>query len=432
MLVAFSNKFNLVEVCMKNVVIVVLMIIILLGICCREADETSNCEPKKPFPQHTNYFEGIIKPNNKTQEELDNDVRSFYDYWKGKYLKLVENERGPNDANVYRISFGKTDPSRTVSEGQGYGMVIMVFMAGYDKDAKEIYDGLFYFVKNHPSKIDRRLMAWEVPEPEGGADSAFDGDSDIAYSLLLAHLQWGSDGDINYHEEAKTIIRAIYESMIGKKSYLPLLGDWVNENGDYYNQFTPRTSDFMLVNFKAFRKATGDEVWDRVIDNIKTVVSNIQNRYSSKTGLLPDFLQGDSLLSLHPAEPDFLESKYDGAYYYNAGRVPWRFGLFGVLEGDELVREQVRKITDWFYLKTEGEPYKIKAGYYLSGEPLPGSDYFTTFFVSPLGVALMNDKTKQEFLNKVYNSVSSKHEDYYEDTITLISLIIMSGNYWTF
>ena len=48
-------------------------------------------------------------------------------------------------------------------------------------------------------------MDWKVPQT-GGDDSAFDGDADIAYGLLLAHAQWGSDGSVNYAADASTVI----------------------------------------------------------------------------------------------------------------------------------------------------------------------------------------------------------------------------------
>ncbi len=394
-------------------------------------NQNQHVEPQKPFPQHTQYQEGIIKPNNKTQDELDNSVKTFYKEWKKRYLKEVTGEKGPNGEKVYKIIMNSS--GRTVSEGQGYGMVIIALMAGYEENAKDIFDGLWYFVRNHKSKIDNRLMAWEVPEPSGGTDSAFDGDCDIAYSLLLADKQWGSSGRINYLDEAKTYIKAIYESTIGKQSYLPLLGDWVEEDGASYNQYTPRTSDFMIVNFKGFKKATNDNKWNNVINSIYNTINLVQKNYSSATGLLPDFLQGNgSMENLRPADPNFLEGPYDGDYYYNAGRDPWRIGLDVILYNNTNSKKAVKKMLDWIYKETGGNPYKILSGYHLNGEPLKGSDYFTTFFVAPFGVAAMTDSSKQEFLNKIFNSVSAKHEGYYEDTVTLISLIIMSGNYWTY
>ena len=70
-------------------------------------------------------------------------------------------------------------------------------------------------------------MAWTIPEQAGGENSAFDGDADIAYALLLADAQWGSTGIINYKAEALILITAILESTVGPQSRLPMLGDWV-------------------------------------------------------------------------------------------------------------------------------------------------------------------------------------------------------------
>ncbi|MDP3721794.1 MAG: hypothetical protein Q8R09_04970, partial [Anaerolineaceae bacterium] len=58
------------------------------------------------------------------------------------------------------------------------------------------------------------------------------------------------------------------------------------------------------------------------------------------------------------------------------------------------------------------------------------SDYFTTFFVAPLGVAAMTSPDQQEWLNSVYEAVYQTHEDYYADTVTLLCLITMTGNAW--
>jgi hypothetical protein len=72
----------------------------------------------------------------------------------------------------------------------------------------------------------------------------------------------------------------------------------------------------------------------------------------------------------------------------------------------------------------------IRAGYALDGTPLPNSDYFSTFFIAPMGVAAMNDPAQQQWLNAIYDSVRNAHEDYYEDSVTLLCLMVMSGNYW--
>lgn len=42
----------------------------------------------KPFPQHTVYTSGTIKPNHVSQTALDNAVKTKWDAWKGTYLKM--------------------------------------------------------------------------------------------------------------------------------------------------------------------------------------------------------------------------------------------------------------------------------------------------------------------------------------------------------
>ena len=391
---------------------------------CALPGAASSSQPRRPFPQHVTYTPGMIWPNLRTQERMDDDVRAFYDYWKSMYLAEV-----PGSPPRYRVL---SDSDRTVSEGQGYGMMIVAIMAGYDPDAHSIFDGLWYFAHDHPSNIDNRLMAWEVPEDAGGEDSAFDGDADIAYALLLADEQWGSDGEVNYRGEAIARINAILESTIGPQSHLPTLGDWVDPDGDTYNQYTPRSSDFMPAHFRAFWSVTGDPSWNKVITASQGVITSLQLNYALDTGLLPDFIEQVSSAdhTPRPADPDFLEGPHDGDYYYNAGRDPWRIATDALLNNDEVSITQARRIADWIVAVTGGDPYEIRSGYHLAGTPIQGSDYFTTFFVAPFGVALMTKPGEQQFLNSIYDAVYQAHEGYYEDSVTMLSLLVMTRNYW--
>jgi len=222
------------------------------------------------------------------------------------------------------------------------------------------------------------------------------------------------------------MMAGILESTIGPESHLPMLGDWVNVGEPQYNQFTPRSSDFMLVNFRAFRNASNNPIWDDVIFQSQIMMVDIQEQYSPETGLMPDFIVDGK-----PAPANFLENVTDGAYNYNAGRVPWRVGTDALIHDNELSRYIVQNISRWVETSTEGNPLNIRAGYELSGEPLPDSDYFTTFFVAPMGVAAMNDPAQQEWLNAIYDSIYDYHQDYYEDSINLLCMMVMSGNFWS-
>jgi hypothetical protein len=186
----------------------------------------------------------------------------------------------------------------------------------------------------------------------------------------------------------------------------------------------------MMDIFRAFGNAKSDPVWNDVVSQSQNVMLEIQKKHSSETGLMPDFIVKDED-GFVPALPFFLEAETDGAYNYNAGRVPWRVGMDALLYDDQTSREIALKISHWVESAAEGDPANIRAGYELDGTPLPGSDYFSTFFVSPMGVAAMNDPAQQDWLNAIYESIYDQRVDYYEDSVTLLCLLVMTGNFWT-
>lgn len=401
---------------------------------------TTHLAANHPFPQAANISYHLadgtdaIYPTTRSNA----DVSAFYDYWKNNYIISAGTSNGQS---LYRVKFGKSgsNANTTVSEGQGYGMIFTVMMAGYDENARNLFDGLFRYVKAHPSPNNNRLMSWKQPKDPDNDSSAFDGDADIALGLILAAEQWGSNGAINYLAEAENIIAGIQESTIGEDSYLPMLGDWVGQNGhppydESHTQWTPRSSDFMLENFHSFAAISNNpEYWNRVINNSHIVIDYMQENYSPITGLLPDFIVGTNLNDFAPAYIGFLEGKDDGNYAYNAGRDPWRLGVDALLNEDSRSLTETRRMSYWMQNSTANNPLNIHAGYYLNGDALldESKDYFTAFFAAPYGVAAMTGgASQQQWLNNIYERIKNRHEDYYEDSITMFSLLIMTGNYW--
>ncbi|HEV2354444.1 MAG TPA: glycosyl hydrolase family 8, partial [Puia sp.] len=216
--------------------------------------------PNRPFPQHNSYEEGTILPDHISQEEMDDSVRSFYQAWKKHYILP-----GCRDGESYIWFEGTHGSDICVSEGQGYGMVIVALMAGFDTAAQDTYDRLYRFYKSHPSTTSPHLMAWTQKKDcislDGGA--ATDGDMDIAYSLLLADAQWGRHSNIPYRQEALAMIDAIHHQEINPYTYVVMEDNTGRPRSkDYYDM---RSSDFMPDHLRAFREATGDPFWDTVI-----------------------------------------------------------------------------------------------------------------------------------------------------------------------
>ncbi len=402
---------------------------------CGSAEKPLAAGPARPFPQHVAYPGQQAGPG-VGQARIDADTLSYYREWKRRYLKPA----GQDDKGrpLYRIIHSLKKPDETVSEGMGYGMVIVAYMAGADPEARALFDGLFRYVQAHPSDVDGRLMGWIQPPDGNGNDSAFDGDADIAYALLLADRQWGSSGGIDYAAAARERLRAIAESTVGPHSRLPMLGDWVPPAGaaedDYrYSEFTPRLSDFMPAHFRAFGAFTGDALWDEVEAATRRAVSGIEKRYSAGTGLMPDFARPrqDTGFPLEPVEPYFLEGPHDGDYEYNAGRYPWRASTAVLLYGDAFWRERMAKLSHWAERASGGEPSRLNAGYHLDGSPIADQDHFTIFFAAPLATAAMTQPDQQAWLDALYEAIHDRHEDYYEDSVTMLNLLLLSNNYWS-
>ena len=386
--------------------------------------------PACPFPQHAEYAAGTILPGHRSAAQLDADVVSTYEEWKADHLVPVD--VSASWPPLYRVAFSATERGRTVSEGVGYGMLITVAMAGHDARARHYFDGLWRFSRLHPSSIDRRLMAWQVPESASGDAAAFDGDADMALALLMADRQWGSDGAIDYRREAETLIAALRESMIGPDSHLPMLGDWVDPYGEPHNEFTPRSSDLMPASFRAFAAAAPEAGWGEVFDASLQVVDQVQTRFARKSGLLPDFIESERVgdeRRFRPARSGFLEGPHDGDYHYNAGRVPLRLGMDGLLNGGRSL-QLLRRIADFAATRVEAVGAgQIGAGFTLDGASY--GNYFTSFFAAPLAVALMSDARYQTQLDALYDAIVDRREGYYEDSINLLSLLLLTGNFWT-
>jgi endoglucanase len=383
-------------------------------------------QPYRPFPQHVKYFAGTIKPNHITQQQLDKATENFYTQWKARFIKTM-----PGKPESY-IWFEGKNGKQCVSEGQGYGMVIVALMGGYDTSAKNTFDNLYRYYKAHASNRGTHLMAWaqDVHGKDIDKTSATDGDMDIAWSLLLADKQWGSTGSVNYLQQAQSIIADIMQYEINHAEWSVLISNAIEDESRDYNDI--RSSDFMPANFKAFAYATKDNRWNKVIDKGYQLFHYMQDEYSPDAGLVPDFIVHINKKP-QPARPHYLESAYDGYYNYNACRVPWRVATDYLLSGDERSKAFVQKINYWIRETTNNNTYNLSAGYTLAGNDIHGRYFEALSFITPFAVSAMVDKSNQPWLNHVWDytmQFKMKDFDYYDNTIKLLNMIIISGNYW--
>lgn len=94
------------------------VLLALLAASCQAA------EPRLPFPQHVRYASGGLRPGQHTQAQQDGDVLAAYQSWKSRYLQQAGTE--PDGHPRYRVRLSTDPGAATVSDGQGYGMLIAV------------------------------------------------------------------------------------------------------------------------------------------------------------------------------------------------------------------------------------------------------------------------------------------------------------------
>lgn len=245
----------------------------------------------------------------------------------------------------------------------------------------------------------------------------------LLYALLLAHDQWGSDGEINYLIEAnRIIINGLKTS--NTKNYRMMLGDWWIY-GDW--EWATRISDWMPGHFHAYSNATGDNFWNEIADTVYNMIDHLSLHHSPTTGLMPDF--ADQPVPV-PAQPNFLESEYDGHYNWNACRFPWRIAVDYAHHGTPGAKTAIDKVVNWIKNETLNNPANIKPGYQLNGQPIPGRFYTSQAFTSPFIAACIVNELHQEYLNIGWDIIKDTKETYYGDTINLLCMLLISGNWW--
>lgn len=396
---------------------------------------TAGNVPVQPSPRERTYASGSILPT-RDRHVLDAAVLDFYAAWKARYL--VE---GCGPGRIYAdVSLdgphggGKAEGSITVSELHGFSMLATAQMADRDPDAHQLFDGLYAYYRAYPTPRSPYLMSWNqvrgCHDSPHGTTTATDGDLDIAYALLLASARWGDSGSIDYRAAAKSLIDAIRTHEMDPVTSLVLLGDFVVPGRGRFGQ-TTRTSDIMPDHFRAFELATGDPFWGGAVDAHWTLVADLQRRFAPATGLLSDFVI-DIRTDPKPAPGTWLEHPTDQYFSWNACRTPWRLGTDWLISGDPRARAAVRRMNTWIRAKTGDDPRKIDGGYYLDGDALLPRLANETAFVASFGVAAMSDADNQAWLDGIWARVLEtpiEADNYYGNSIKLLSMLVMSGRW---
>lgn len=431
----------------------------------------------KPFPQNSTLA-GLTKPSI-SQSQMASDIKAKYDKWKQEYGHhyTFTGGRVDGDGEGYVIkgeasggTWNWPTSAKTIStsEAHGYGMIIFALMAGYDPEAKVLFDKMYKTKVNFPSLYSPNLTSWVFPLEEvddqgvthpanlklQNQPCAADGDMDMAYALLLADKQWGDGPEgysISYKQAAIDMINDLGELAIltdaGK--HFPRLGTSDSKYGPFYPERATRPSDFMIGHMDIFEKLATDadakKNWGDVKNTTIEIVDYVQATYANNTGLMPEFLASknadfNSNISTFNGISDENGGAFDNAFYSNACRFPWRYSMGYAQTQNSNVKAVMDNFNSWLVTKHNKngsyDPTKTRAGYLLDGSFDNRHDVYTDTGVKAGFMAALAAGTDGESLKTAWNdNLYFPTEDewstyYYQNSINLLVMLYVSGNWW--
>jgi endo-1,4-beta-D-glucanase Y len=299
-----------------------------------------------PYPQLVTYSYGF-KPASPFSGSWATDATNLMNKWtQWKTNHITTN--GAGGGGRMRVQRNAADGNDTVSEGISYGMLLSVYF-----NDQTTFDALWGYKTLHNDGLG--LMNWKITAAGAtawdGNNSATDADEDIAFSLYLAHRQWGSGGTLNYKALADGEVNKIRSYCLDSNRVKP---------GDAFNSCR-YPSYFFPNEYRVFAKETNNAAtWDTVRANCYNTIAAARN---AGTGLIAeqctDGGQGGGC------------SVSSTRYEYNSCRVPFRMALDYVYYGDANAAAQLDKTNVFF---GSIAPASVGDGYNITGgaRALPG------------------------------------------------------------
>ncbi len=353
----------------------------------------------------SNLPKGPYKYLSSNQFGKSQDAYTAYQNWKQQFVEDCGD-------GTLRVLFDT--PSRTVSEGIAYGMLLAAYAAD-----KPLFDGLFAYYKRN-SVTGRNIMGWNRngchhgDAGSGGNGGATDAELDAAMALLVAECQWPqSSTPYDYSAEATTLINAIKAYEIHPTSYQTL-------NGDGWGTSNPcrNPSYFAPAYYKLFALQVPADSSFWAVDVVNASYSFLTANRNSNTGLVSNW-----------ANPSAVPNDCNGPqnYGYDACRNPWRMATDVLWFNDAKAKDILARNVAWL----KGHSTSCKAPIALNAaSPADGNGVHNALFTSTWAAGTMGGDNAS-LLNEFYKeTVALTDNAYYGNTIRTLMLFMMTGNFW--
>jgi endo-1,4-beta-D-glucanase Y len=311
------------------------------------------------------------------------DGQAAYDTWYDLHVEEC-------DATSARVKWD--NPSKTVSEGIGYGMLLAAIWEDDPGLLSRFWQ--YYQIANN----ENGLMGWMVNGCTSQVDdpgSASDGDLDAAMGLVLGHCRWSDQG---FDTAAVGVMHAIKSHEVINVNTGPNSGRLALIAGDNWGGthcINPSYHSPAYYRVFANLDAANENFWNQLASDTYLY---LDEEAHATTGLVGEWAEADGSCNFGS----------QNVYGYNAARTPWRIATDYAWHGDADALALLGRIADW----VEDAPNGIDGetgiagvgdGYITDGTRTGGNHHSTfvgAFALSGLvGDAARSDAFHEEFVN---------------------------------
>ncbi len=206
------------------------------------------------------------------------------------------------------------------SEGQGYGMLFAVF-----NDDATAFDAIWNWTNKNLYRADVGLFSWRY-DPNAvvkvaDKNTASDGDTLIAWALLLAGEKWHRQEYINVSTDIQdALINQVIVTFSGRTLMLP-----GREGFDKNSYIILNPSYFIFPAWKMFFERNHQQIWNKLATDSIYLLKNMQ---FGSYGLPTDWVTLNQSGAMEPA------TGWPERFSFDAVRIPLYLAWYGADAGD--------------------------------------------------------------------------------------------------
>ena len=400
------------------------------------ASVAAQSQPKQKQPTqkaafYTGQYPNLFREAGYSQADIDKKVtKAYHDVFEGPNRVYFE----VGDSMAY-VSDVKNHDART--EGLSYGMMIAVQL-----NKKEVFDRVWRWSKKYLQHQEGPLkgyFAWSINPTTMKKNSegpASDGELYFVTSLLFASNRWGNTTGINYYQEARNILDAMW-----KKDGTGDVYNLINTQhkqitfvpvGDMYNWTDPSYHLPAFMEIWAEYAKDGHEQFYRVCAD--TSRAFLHRACSAATGLNYDYTEFSGKPRVTKWAPP--------AFRYDSWRVPMNIAMDYVWFGKDKAWQQQYAQRFQGFLRRKGlttfeDQFNVdgsRPDFILPAGNVKKLRHSLGLVATSAAASLMRQDQELAFVRALWNAKLEPYEDgyfdpYYDGILYLFSLMHLSGKY---